>query len=181
MARAFRLAVAYRFPRDPGKRPPLPDWLREGRDVGTAYTALRVSYDYWTKLYWATPPWLTEAMVEEMKVVYLGARDDQHVDHIVPLKGRTVCGLHVPWNLQVLSGPENLRKSNSHWPDMWGEQCGLPIPMLEGQVPCSSDAEETGRAVRPPIQADLSCLWMRQPEASMEGGEGEDPQADLPL
>ena len=66
-----------------------------------------------------TPVWLTEADRAAIKVVYKRAYEvglitevKHHVDHIVPLRGVNVSGLHVPWNLQVLTAVENQSKGN---------------------------------------------------------------------
>ena len=61
----------------------------------------------------ATPSWLTDEHQEAILAVYNKAADkDYHVDHIVPLQGETVCGLHVPWNLQILPPSVNCSKGN---------------------------------------------------------------------
>lgn len=59
----------------------------------------------------ATPPWLTPEHWQQMNAIYDEAREKgMHVDHIVPLRGRIVCGLHVPWNLRILPPEENMSR-----------------------------------------------------------------------
>jgi hypothetical protein len=67
----------------------------------------------------ATPKWLTAEQRMEIRLKYRlaielsRATGIRHaVDHIVPLQGEEVCGLHVSWNLQVIPQAENLKKSN---------------------------------------------------------------------
>lgn len=66
-----------------------------------------------------TPPWLTKAHLAEIEGAYHFARvmeaiagEKYHVDHIEPLQGKDVSGLHVPWNLRVIPARENFAKGN---------------------------------------------------------------------
>jgi hypothetical protein len=65
----------------------------------------------------ATPPWLTAEQFKRIEKFYIEAKRleqadgvARHVDHIYPLIGKTCRGLHVPWNLQILTATENLYK-----------------------------------------------------------------------
>ena len=58
-----------------------------------------------------TPAW---ADLDKIKEIYKNRPDGHHVDHIVPLVGKNVSGLHVHYNLQYLTAEENLRKNNSY-------------------------------------------------------------------
>lgn len=93
----------------------LKNWKDANRDKCNAiYAKYRAS-----KLS-ATPPWLTlehllqiQEIYKECKRLSIETGIKHHVDHIIPLQGVTVCGLHVPWNLQILTAFENVSKHNS--------------------------------------------------------------------
>ncbi|MDP3939632.1 MAG: hypothetical protein Q8R92_16065 [Deltaproteobacteria bacterium] len=70
----------------------------------------------------ATPAWANEFFIEEIyELAQLRTRltgYEWHVDHVVPLRSKIVCGLHVEFNLRVIPAVHNLAKGNRHWPDM---------------------------------------------------------------
>jgi hypothetical protein len=68
----------------------------------------------------AAPPWLDKNQIEEITAFYAMAKRltantgiKHEVDHIEPVNGAISCGLHVPWNLQVLTRDANRAKRNS--------------------------------------------------------------------
>lgn len=96
----------------------LPLWLRRG------WSNFK-DHDYCAALAVATPPWANRFAIN--KIYSEAEKAGKVVDHIVPLRSARVCGLHVPWNLQISTFEENSQKSNHHWPDMWNEQGSLPL------------------------------------------------------
>lgn len=91
-------------------------WVEKNRGKVRAANSMRRA-----QLMLAAPKWLSEEQIDEIDNIYLSARkleeesgEKYHVDHIVPLRGKFVSGLHVPWNLQVISQSENLKKGRSH-------------------------------------------------------------------
>lgn len=64
----------------------------------------------------ATTEWANKDLIElqyiKSKFMEWFTGEKYHVDHIIPLQGENVCGLHVEYNLQVLPAIENIKKSN---------------------------------------------------------------------
>lgn len=62
----------------------------------------------------AMPLWLTAQHKQAIKDMYKNRPKGYEVDHIVPLRGKLVSGLHVPWNLQYLTIEDNRRKGSKY-------------------------------------------------------------------
>lgn len=80
-------------------------------------TAIKANYRALTLN--ATPKWLTRTQKKQISEFYKESKRltketgiKHHVDHVIPLQGKNVRGLHVPWNLQILTESENCSKSN---------------------------------------------------------------------
>lgn len=59
----------------------------------------------------ATPQWANKTKIKE---IYANRPKGCHVDHIIPLKGKFVSGLHIPENLQYLPAIQNWQKNNRY-------------------------------------------------------------------
>ena len=107
-------------------------WSAANRDkrnaIGAKYKAAKIH---------RTPKWLTKEQCKQMEDMYIKAHwltkqtgVKYHVDHIIPLQGDNVSGLHVPWNLQVITAAENCGKGIKF--------DGMNIPCLGISIPINS-------------------------------------------
>lgn len=91
------------------------------KTVANRWYAAKMNRQRYEMLARATPPWSDESLVRKVyelaESLEASTGVKYHVDHIVPLNGKTVSGLHNQFNLQVLPWLENLSKGNRHWPD----------------------------------------------------------------
>lgn len=104
----------------PGSRESKKRWHRENfvrsREITRAWKAANpgaiakynIAYKSTTKK--QTPKWADMTAINE---IYRQAQErGMTVDHIVPLRGRSVCGLHVHYNLNIVTHEENAAKGN---------------------------------------------------------------------
>lgn len=89
-------------------------WAKENPGKRNAQTMKRIAAKKQ-----ATPPWLTKEHYREIEAFYIESSRltietgiPHEVDHIVPLQGKAVRGLHVPWNLKVVTRTKNRQYSN---------------------------------------------------------------------
>lgn len=108
-------------------RKPLPAWLTRPEAVD-ATRAQKRSRAYYLRLYQATPLWARRKDIAEIytrAAVMRAAGFDVEVDHVIPLNGTDICGLHCPANLQIIPRLTNQKKSNGHYPGATHEQLDL--------------------------------------------------------
>ena len=91
-------------------------WQKNNKGKVNANTALRHA----AKMQ-RTPKWLSKEEKTRIRCYYQVAamRNKEsdiewHVDHIIPMQGENVSGLHVPWNLRVIPATDNIRKGNKY-------------------------------------------------------------------
>jgi len=109
-----QIAYHAEYAKTPEAKAAQAEYVKANPGVVNAKTARRRS----AKLH-RTPFWLTKEQKKQIKEFYIVAAlisglcpEPMEVDHIVPLQGKNVSGLHVPWNLQILSESDNRKKKN---------------------------------------------------------------------
>ncbi len=92
-------------------------YYKNNKDKGAARSKLRRARKLQALPVWADVKTI-HSFYKEASFITETTGTIHHVDHIVPLRSKLVCGLHCEQNLQIIPAKENLIKSNCYWPDM---------------------------------------------------------------
>lgn len=95
------------------------DWRRRNPEKSREYVSTREA-----RKIDATPEWVDRKAIAE---IYATCPPGYEVDHLVPLRNKFVCGLHVPWNLKAVPEQDNWRKSNKFDPDTYVHEFPLDL------------------------------------------------------
>lgn len=87
------------------------EWSKEWRDNNRGLVNARAN-EYQAAKIQRSPPWLSDEHRQILEIIYDNCPKGYEVDHILPLRGKHVSGLHVPWNLQYLPMSVNRSKGN---------------------------------------------------------------------
>lgn len=93
-------------------------WQKQNPGLATAKTQMRRARVLQATTQWADKEWIAFLYSECGHMNQIGLRGKFHVDHIVPLRSKKVCGLHTHDNLQIIPAKDNLSKLNRYWPEM---------------------------------------------------------------
>ena len=91
-------------------------WRKANLDKDCAKVARRAAAKLQRMLAWGKNHLKKDIQIwyHRAQLATIFMEEPYQVDHIVPLRGKEVSGLHVPWNLQLLTKEENLKKGNRH-------------------------------------------------------------------
>jgi hypothetical protein len=102
-------------------------WNKENPYYFTEYFIKRTR-----KLAQATPEWVDMAEIHRIhkyrEKISRKTGVEYHVDHYYPLQGKNICGLNVPWNLQVITAEENMAKHNKMPEEFYGANHTMSQP-----------------------------------------------------
>jgi len=92
-------------------------YARDNPEIVQSNTRKRTANKLQATPGWANPFFMREAFaLAKLRARIAGG--SWHVDHIVPLRSKIVCGLHCEQNLAVIPEKDNRAKNNRYWPDM---------------------------------------------------------------
>lgn len=97
------------------------DWMKNNPDKCSTVKAMRRAAKNNAVPVWADSEFEQFAIKHTYDVAKLRTRMTGiawHVDHIVPIRSKKVCGLHCMANMQVIPGAVNHSKGNRVWPNM---------------------------------------------------------------